>query len=153
MDLDWFFRDSQAAMGICSSFEAIRFAIMSCGASKTSKPDSVSDKRIEATSRHRQILNRLGRIKNHNHIDVLYSAFQSRSWSKEADAAYGRAIGAAAYSKSAQTYYAEDAGRETDGFWAWLEGVALRNEVDRIQIIRLETTDLFNAAIRAYIRA
>ncbi len=147
--LFWFFNRSASEMGICSSFMALRAAIMSGGSSRTSMQDSMTDKRIEATHRNRQILTRLSRLPQ-KHIDTLYAAYASRCWGDALEAAFGRAVGVCALSPAARRYYDDDVGYTTDGFWAWLLSVVLRGETERIAEIRVEASDMLRAAVRAY---
>lgn len=152
--LSWFFHHSAAAMGMQSSFESIRNAILTGGASRSSMVDSWTDKRVEATHKHRQILTRLNAVHPRRHVDILHVAYQSRAWSDEMQTAFGRAVGVTSHTTAAHRYYEEDAATTPpDGFWAWLESVVLRNEQDRINEIRLEATDLLRAAIQAYAKA
>ncbi len=111
--------------------------------------DSMTDKRIEATHKNRKILDRISRLPQ-KHIDVLYAAYASRNYGEEMDAAFGRAVGVTALSPSAHRFYEHDAGSTTDGFWAWILSVVLRNESDRIAVIRLEATDMLRHAVKAY---
>jgi hypothetical protein len=150
-DLEWFFSHSAAAMGVQSSFEPIRMAIMTGGASKTSMPDKMTDKKIEATHRHRKIHHKINAIRDPLHIETIHIAFQSRRWSDYLIGAFGRSTGVTQYSPAARQAYADDSQALTDdGFFVWLEGVVLRNEQDRIAVIRSESIRILDEALDAY---
>lgn len=148
-ELDWFFYQSEAAMGISSSFEPIRQMIFTGPRNNPSPSDSMDDRRIEATHKHRQILTRLTSVRPQEHVAVIIAAHQCRAWTQEMTQAFGKAVGVCSRTTAARKYYEEDNIPE-DGFWAWLNSVACCKEQERINVIRLEATDLLRAAIKAY---
>lgn len=152
-DLVWFFSAAESSMGICSSFEAIRMAIMSHGASKTSKGDSMSERRLDAATRYRRVLAQLHAMPPGSR-NILYAAYQPRQWPPELADAFGDCIAVTPFTKTANAEFEKDArrGHDDDAFYPWLSGVVLRGEADRIERIKYEALNLLARAHREYER-
>lgn len=163
-DLAWLHNCAEASMGVQSSFEPIRYAIMSGGASKTSVGDSMSDSRIKAASRYRAIMNRLKKI-SRTYQSILAAAYQPRQWSANLENAFGdvsydrdgtkrannRRIGVIVFCKTANDFFEADLpGADDSAFFVWIEQVAHSGDQQRISLIRDEANRLLEQAHRQY---
>lgn len=147
-DIAWYFQDSESEMGISSSFESMRMSIMLGGGGSQQFVDTMTDRRINATHRHRQIHTRIQTL-TPTQQEVLSSVYES-GWEQAVLDALGQAAGAAVHTPAAQKYYLQDSPADRNAFNVWLTGVVHRNEKERIQMIRREATDLYKTAVRAY---
>jgi len=150
-ELEWYFNNSHAQMGICSNFTAIRNALMNGGVSRTSGPDSQNDSRLDAAIKYRRVNDKLLRLPS-NFRDYIYAAYGSRDYGPELFSVFGRATGVAVYSESANKEFEIDAAKKHDDhtFYAWLRGCIARHEDMRVEKIRREATRLLDAAHRHY---
>lgn len=150
-ELSWYFDNSSAQLGLCSNFGAIRNALLSGGVSKTSKPDSQNDSRLDAAIKYRRVNDKLHRLPNHLR-DYLFAAYGSRDFGVELFARFGRATGVTPFTQAGSSEFELDAAKKHDdsAFFAWLRGVVARNETTRIEKIRRESQRLLDAAHRYY---
>ena len=165
-DLRWFFTESSAALGHQSSFGAMRMAIMSGGASSTSKPDNMSDARLNAATRWKHI-DALLRSMPAKYRDLIYAAYNARRWNDLLVGKFGvhvvredstsvwdtRRLGVMPFTKSANEFFEQDAGSQMvddQGFYGWLTGCAERMENERCETMVNEADALLQRAIKRY---
>lgn len=100
-DIRWFFSESESALGIRSSFGAIRDLALS-GIPNGGRTNGVElrtaallDRDGWPTERHRRIRERLRRLAERDGrlVDVLWVAFGPFDWSRHADQAFGKGTG------------------------------------------------------------
>jgi hypothetical protein len=153
-DLLWYFQDAHAALGMQSNLRATQNTLLSGGPNRSSLPDSMSERRMQAAERYRRIEQKLRSLPARTRT-VLTAAYSQRNWSSSLSCTFGMLhIGVCAFCPTAVRHFEADSGkRAIDGtFYGWLEGVVARKEQERINEISVEATRILNAAHEAYNR-
>jgi hypothetical protein len=166
-DLNWFFNESSAALGVQSNFGPVQTAILSGGASSTSKGDHMSDQRINAATRYAAIQRRIMSLQPRQR-DIIFAAYQARRWSRPLIETFGvfvarpdecvsfwdtRYIGVIPYCTTAVKALTKDVngGKVDDsGFFSWLEAIVIGRDSELIDAIRNESVELLTTAISRY---
>lgn len=152
-ELNWFFSQSTAAMGMQSNFSSVYNAIMSSGASRSSMPDSITEARLDSAARQRSILVRLRGISPLLR-DVIYAAYQPRQYERYSQAFFGdKLIAVTPFCDSANIAFESDAKGlivDDQSWFAWLESIAIAQETERMSAMRTEAQRLFDDALIAY---
>ena len=152
-DLYWFFNNAQASIGVQSNFNSVYNAIMSGGASRSSLPDSMTESRIDASTRYGEILTRLNAMPQ-SLRDVIYAAYQPRKYPPSLTAFLGeRLVPVTPFCKSANEFFEADAARtqvDDHEWFAWLEGVSARGEYERMGTMKGEARALLDKALDSY---
>lgn len=150
IELEWYFNSAESAIGLQSNFGAMRQALLNGGVSSTSKPDSMSDARMDAVIRARDVQRRMQRMPPRMQ-DILYSVFQNRQWPTELWSVYDRSLGCLPFCRSANEEFEKDTSHiNDDSFYPWLSGVCIRKETERLMRMKVEADALFVSVLDAF---
>lgn len=156
-ELDWYFQESAAAMGLSSSFWPMVQVAMFGGGSRDLSDGATEDlmiSRITATSRHRRVHKALMTIPG-SHQETLAAAYGDRELPAILRERFGRAAGVALLSNVAKAAFREDAGakriRNESTMVAWLASIASYGESEiLLNAIRTEANERLARAYRSF---
>jgi hypothetical protein len=151
-DLSWFFDVAESEMGFGSSWGAL-VQICKTGITRRVAVDSMSQKRFDATMRHREIREILASL-SPSHRLALERVYERRQYPIEILSKFGPLAGISVHTFAARRGFQLDANTRPadETLIIWLAGAVCRDE-KIIGNIRLEAERMYNDAHEAYHKA